>query len=132
MDKGAGYRTDATGAFYHSERLRVRARFCQARRAKGIPKTVFDLALHSLTACQEKQNKVAREGARAREYEDALQGLCDANLTYKIHRRTAPGLPISVYDDLSSFELYLVDVGLLRRLSLLAPSAFGESNRLFT
>ncbi len=76
--------------------------------------------------------KVVKEGARAREYEDALQWLCDANLTYKIYRSTAPGLPISAYDDLSAFKLYMIDVGLLRRLSLLAPSAFGEGNRLFT
>lgn len=75
--------------------------------------------------------KVVKEGARAREYEDALQWLCDANLTYKIYRSTAPRLPISAYDDLSAFKLYMVDVGLLRRLSLLAPSAFGEGNRLF-
>ncbi len=75
--------------------------------------------------------KVVKEGARAREYEDALQWLCDANLTYKIYRSGAPGLPISAYDDLSAFKLYMVDVGLLRRLSLLAPSAFGEGNRLF-
>jgi predicted AAA+ superfamily ATPase len=75
--------------------------------------------------------KVVKEGARAREYEDALQWLCDANLTYKIYRSNAPGLPLSAYDDLSSFKLYMVDVGLLRRLSFLAPSAFGEGNRLF-
>jgi len=75
--------------------------------------------------------KVVKEGARAREYEDALQWLCDANLTYKIYRSSAPGLPISAYDDLSAFKLYMVDIGLLRRLSLLAPSAFGEGNRLF-
>lgn len=75
--------------------------------------------------------KAIKEGARAREYEDALQWLCDANLTYKIYRSSAPGLPISAYDDLSAFKLYMADVGLLRRLSLLAPSAFGEGNRLF-
>jgi len=75
--------------------------------------------------------RVIKDGARAREYEDALQWLCDANLTYKIYRSTAPRLPISAYDDLSAFKLYLVDVGLLRRLSLLAPTAFGEGNRLF-
>lgn len=75
--------------------------------------------------------KVVKEGARAREYEDALQWLCDANLTYKIYRSTAPWLPISSYDDLSAFKIYMADVGLLRRLSLLAPSAFGEGNRLF-
>lgn len=75
--------------------------------------------------------KVVKEGARAREYEDALQWLCDANLTYKIYRSSAPGLPISAYDDLTAFKLYMVDVGLLRRLALLAPSAFSEGNRLF-
>lgn len=75
--------------------------------------------------------KAIKEGARAREYEYALQWLCDASLTYKIYRSSAPGLPISAYDDLSAFKLYMVDVGLLRRLSLLAPSAFGEGNRLF-
>jgi len=75
--------------------------------------------------------KAVRDGARAREYEDALQWLCDANLAYKIFRSSAPGLPISAYDDVSAFKLYMVDIGLLRRLSLLAPSAFAEGNRLF-
>ncbi len=75
---------------------------------------------------------VVKEGARAREYEDALQWLVDAQLVSKIYRSSAPGLPISAYDDLSSFKLYLVDVGLLRRLAMLAPSAFAEGNRLFT
>ena len=39
---------------------------------------------------------------------------------------------MSAYDDLSAFKIYLVDVGLLRRLAQLAPTAFGEGNRLFT
>ena len=75
---------------------------------------------------------VVKEGARAREYEDALQWLVDAQLVSKIYRSSVPGLPISAYDDLTSFKLYLVDVGLLRRLAMLAPSAFAEGNRLFT
>ena len=76
--------------------------------------------------------KVVKEGARAREYEDALQWLVDARLVHKIYRCSAPGLPIAAYDDLSAFKIYLVDVGLLRRLAQLAPTAFGEGNRLFT
>ncbi len=76
--------------------------------------------------------KVVKEGARAREYEDALQWLVDARLVHKIYRCSAPYLPISAYDDLSAFKIYLVDVGLLRRLAQLAPTAFGEGNRLFT
>lgn len=76
--------------------------------------------------------KVVKEGARAREYEDALQWLIDARLVHKVYRSNAPGLPIAAYDDLSAFKIYLVDVGLLRRLAHLAPTAFGEGNRLFT
>ncbi len=76
--------------------------------------------------------KVVKEGARAREYEDALQWLVDARLVHKVYRNSAPGLPMSAYDDLSAFKIYLVDVGLLRRLAQLAPTAFVEGNRLFT
>jgi len=76
--------------------------------------------------------KAIKEGARAREYEDALIWLCDAALVSKIYRITSPGLPLSAYDDISSFKLYLVDVGLLRRHALLSPTAFAEGNRLFT
>ena len=76
--------------------------------------------------------KAVKEGARAREYEDALEWLVDAGLVYKIFRSSAPGLPISSYDDLSAFKIYLADVGVLRRLASLAPTAFGEGNRLFT
>lgn len=76
--------------------------------------------------------KVVKEGARAREYEDALQWLVDARLVHKVYRSTAPKLPMSAYDDISAFKIYLVDVGLLRRLAQLAPTAFGDGNRLFT
>ena len=65
--------------------------------------------------------KIIKEGARAREYEDALQWLVDARLVHKIYRSSAPGLPMAAYDDLSAFKIYLVDVGLLRRLAQLAP-----------
>ncbi len=76
--------------------------------------------------------KVVKEGARAREYEDAMQWLVDAELIYKVFRSTAPRLPIASYDDLSAFKIYLADVGLLRRMSQLSPSTFAEGNRLFT
>lgn len=76
--------------------------------------------------------KVVKNGARAREYEDALQWLVSAQLVYKIYRNTTPNLPIAAYDDVSAFKIYLADVGLLRRLAQLAPTAFAEGNRLFT
>lgn len=109
--------------------------FAKHPHASEYPK--ISLIWKSIPSQLSKENKkflykVAKEGARAREYEDALQWLVDAQLVRKIYRSSAPGLPISAYDDLSAFKLYLVDVGLLRRLALLAPSAFSEGNRLFT
>jgi predicted AAA+ superfamily ATPase len=73
-----------------------------------------------------------KSGARAREYEDALLWLSHAGLVHRIFRISKPGLPLSAYDDLSAFKLYLIDVGLLRRLSFLDPVAIREGNRLFT
>lgn len=75
---------------------------------------------------------VVKEGARAREYEDALEWLTDAALVYKIFRITSPGLPLSAYEDLSAFKIYVSDVGILRRLAKLDPVAFREGTRLFT
>ena len=90
----------------------------------------------SLPSQLSRENKkflynVVRPGARAREYEDALQWLVNSELVYKIFRIKAPGLPLSAYDDLSAFKIYLADVGILRRLSKLDPSAFREGERLF-
>lgn len=76
--------------------------------------------------------KVVKTGARAREYEDALQWLIDGGIVHKVYRCSTPSLPLSAYDDLSSFKIYLADVGLLRSLCQLSVTAFGEKNRLFT
>ncbi|MBR4656171.1 MAG: ATP-binding protein [Oscillospiraceae bacterium] len=75
---------------------------------------------------------VVKPGARAREYENALNWLKDADIIRKVYRVTKPGLPLSAYEDLSAFKIFAVDVGLLRRLSHLSTTAFAEGNRLFT
>jgi uncharacterized protein len=73
-----------------------------------------------------------KKGGRSKEFEDALHWLSHAGLIQQIFRSTAPGLPISAYDDSRSFKLYTHDVGLLRVKSGLAFSAWAEGNRLFT
>ena len=73
-----------------------------------------------------------RKGACSQFIYSCVCHVVDARLVHKIYRSSAPGLPIAAYDDLSAFKIYLVDVGLLRRLAQLAPTAFGEGNRLFT
>ncbi len=45
--------------------------------------------------------KVVKEGARVREYEDALQWLADVRLVHKIYRSTAPGSSEAPYPVLS-------------------------------
>lgn len=90
----------------------------------------------SLPSQLSRENKkflynVVKKGARAREYEDALQWLVNSELVYKIFRIKAPGLPLSAYDDLGAFKIYLADVGILRRLAKLDPSVFREGERLF-
>ena len=107
--------------------------------AKHPDQTTFpklNLVWSSLPAQLAKENKrflynVVKKGARAREYEDALQWLVNAQLLCKVPRITAPGLPISAYDDLSAFKIYAADVGLLRRMSHLSPTIFAEGSRLF-
>ena len=75
---------------------------------------------------------VVKPGARAREYENALNWLKDADIVSKVNRINRPGLPLSAYDDLNAFKIYAVDVGILRRLAHLPTTAFAENNRLFT
>lgn len=56
-----------------------------------------------------------KQGARAKDLEDALQWLISAGLCYKINKIEKPNIPISSYLDMQSFKIYMCDVGLLRR-----------------
>lgn len=76
--------------------------------------------------------KAVKEGARAREYENALNWLKDADLVKKVVKAEKPALPLSTYEDVSCFKIYGNDVGLLRRKSRLPSSALNEGNRLFS
>ena len=74
---------------------------------------------------------LVREGARAREYEDALVWLENAGLVTRVSRSTQPGMPLSAHDEASAFKLYCLDVGILRRLARLHHSTFGMKGDLF-
>ena len=75
--------------------------------------------------------QVAKEGARAREYEGAVNWLNDANLIYKIYNITKPSMPLIAYNDLSSFKIYLNDIGLLKSMTNLSSRVIIEGNRIF-
>ena len=72
----------------------------------------------SIPAQLAKENRkfiygMLREGARAKDFEVALQWLADCGLIHRVHRVSKPGMPLKAYHDLTAFKLYLLDVGLL-------------------
>ena len=91
---------------------------------------------NSIPAQLTKENKkfiygLIKEGARAREYELALLWLTDCGLIHKVHRVTAPNLPLKAYEDIKSFKLFLVDVGLLSCMTRLRQDTLLDGNELF-
>lgn len=73
-----------------------------------------------------------KPGARAREYEAALQWLDDAGMVRQVFRVDPPRLPIKAYRDFGAFKLYMHDVGLLGAMSDLPPQIVLEGNTIFT
>jgi predicted AAA+ superfamily ATPase len=74
---------------------------------------------------------MVKQGARAREYELAMTWLIDSGLIYKINRISKPGMPISAYQDLSAFKIYLLDVGLLAAISDIDVMSLLKGNEIF-
>ncbi len=62
-----------------------------------------------------------KSGARAREFELAIQWLQDAGLVIRVNRASKPNLPLKFYEDPSAFKLYLLDVGMLGALGNVPP-----------
>lgn len=92
---------------------------------------------HSLPAQLSKENRrfiysAVKKGARGRDFEDALQWLVSSQLVFKVPRITAPGLPVTAYDDPGAFKIYAADIGLLRRMAHLPPAVFTEGSKPFS
>ena len=75
---------------------------------------------------------VIKEGARAKDFELAIEWLIDAGLIYKVNRVKKGGIPLSAYEDFSAFKLFMLDTGLMGAMSGLPPQALLEGNVLFT
>ena len=83
-----------------------------------------------------KENKkfifgLVREGARAREYEDTLLWLSDAAEIIRTYNVSKPDVPLKAYAKLKNFKVFLMDVGLLRSLSGVAPRVILEGSKIF-
>ena len=79
-----------------------------------------------------------RKGARAKDFELAIQWLIDAGLVYKVELVKKIGMPLGNYADYSTFKLYMLDCGLLGAMSntpaslMLIPNDMKESKGSFT
>lgn len=75
---------------------------------------------------------VVKEGARAREYELAIEWLVDAGIVRRV-RRVQRGdlLPLKAYVDSSAFKLYFLDVGLFRQLAEISSSVILRQEEIF-
>ena len=83
-----------------------------------------------------KENKkfiygALRKGARANDFEMAIQWLVNAGLLYKVPRCTKPELPLDIYEDLSAFKLYMVDLGLMGAMVKTDPAQVLIKNDIF-
>jgi uncharacterized protein len=98
----------------------------------------------SIPAQLARENKkffygAVKKGARAKDFEIAIQWLIDAGLVHKVERTRDVRVPLKFYADTNAFKLYLLDVGLLGALAetppdqiLIGDNVFSEYKGAFT
>ncbi|MDE7403410.1 MAG: ATP-binding protein [Muribaculaceae bacterium] len=75
---------------------------------------------------------VLKKGARAAEYESAIQWLVDAGLVYKVNRLSKVELPIKFYIEKDIFKLFLLDIGLLGAMVDISASTILIGRNIFS
>ena len=115
--------------------------------SKHVPKDILpkvNMVWDSIPAQLAKENKKfiyskIRKGARAKEFENAIQRLVDAGLVYKVLRVSKVEKPLKFYEDFDSFKLFILDLGLLGAMTevdakdvLVNNNAFIEYKGSFT
>ena len=98
--------------------------------SKHAPKELvprIEMVWQSMPSQLFKENKkfiygALRKGARANDFELAIRWLVDAGLLYKVPRCKKVALPLSIYEDMSAFKLYTLDIGLLGAMADVEPA----------
>jgi predicted AAA+ superfamily ATPase len=107
--------------------------------SKHAPKEILpriNMVWDSIPAQLAKQNKkfiygIIKEGARAKDFELAIQWLTDAGLLHKIYDTSKPDIPLVHYQELSAFKLFHNDVGLLSAMSKLDAQMIAGGDAIF-
>ncbi len=100
-----------------------------------VPK--IRLVWHTLISQLAKENRKfiygqIKKGARAKDFETAINWLADAGLVLKVSLVDKPTIPLNAYADMDAFKLYLVDIGLLNALAKIDPKILLEKNNILT
>ena len=100
-----------------------------------IPK--LNLIWHSIPAQFVKENRrfifgEVRQGARAKDLEDALQWLINASMVQKVNVAESPEYPLTAVMKQKIFKLYPSDVGILRKLAKISPAVTLNSLDFFS
>ena len=103
--------------------------------ARDIPK-LFQI-WNSIPAQFARENRrfmfgEVREGARAKDLEDALQWLLNASMVQKVNAVEAPEYPLTAVMERKTFKLYPTDVGVLRKLARVSPEVTANSQDIFS
>lgn len=90
----------------------------------------------SLPAQLSKENKKfmygqIKSGARAKDFELAIQWLSDCGLIHLVHSVSKPGYPLKAYEELDSFKIYMNDIGLLCALGNTDIKTILDNNKFF-
>lgn len=101
---------------------------------KEVPR--LRMVWRSVLAQLAKENKkfiygMLKEGARAKEFEIALEWLQDAGVLYKVNRTKAGKMPLSAYEDFAAFKVFILDVGLLSAMGKLTSQIILDGDVIF-
>lgn len=58
-----------------------------------------------------------REGGRARDFEEAIEWLVSAGMIQRVYNVSKPEHPLSAFDKLDQFKLFIFDTGLLKHMA---------------
>ncbi|MDR0981938.1 MAG: ATP-binding protein [Culturomica sp.] len=73
-----------------------------------------------------------KSGARAREYEIAIEWLIDAGIIHRVNQVSCGNkIPLKSYANPSAFKLYFVDVGLFRHLAEIPVEVISSKTAIF-
>ena len=97
----------------------------------------LNMVWQNIPAQLAKENKkfvygVMKEGARAKDFELAIQWLVDSGILLKGYRVSKPSMPLIAYQDMSAFKLFFNDVGLLAAKSNLDLKTIVLGDNVFT